>query len=200
MHASAWKFCEYAINALRSFMTGIIIEVGSVDINGSVRKLVPEASSYIGYDVAPGKGVDIVGTFHEQDIPDESVDVVLTTEALEHDMHWRLTVRKCLDVLKPGGIYIMTCASTGRREHGTRRTSARDSLTAALPDSEWPDYYGNRVADDIRGLLREDEVMYQAFYYHSGSKDLYCILQKSHSDTSKRVSIPGYTSGGVSVA
>ena len=49
-------------------------------------------------------------------------------------------------MLKPGGLFLFTCATTGRAEHGTRRTSPQDS---PLLDGIWADYYKNLTEEDI---------------------------------------------------
>jgi hypothetical protein len=47
---------------------------------------------------------------------------------------------------KLGGLVFMSCATTGRREHGTTRTSPQDSpLTVG---KGW-DYYKNLTAEDF---------------------------------------------------
>jgi len=44
---------------------------------------------YIGLDVAPGNGVDIVCEGQNYDAPDESFDVVISCEVMEHNPFWR---------------------------------------------------------------------------------------------------------------
>lgn len=45
-----------------------ILEIGSYDVNGSVRKFFPE-SVYTGVDLCAGPGVDLVGFGHEVALP-----------------------------------------------------------------------------------------------------------------------------------
>jgi len=130
-----------------------VLEIGSLDINGSVRRFF-EDCNYTGIDVAPGHGVDLVATAHEYDAPDGSFDVVISCEALEHDMHWKLTLAKCVELLRPGGLLLITCASGSRPEHGTRRNSPGDSGTSEIEG--WCDYYRNLELGDLRGVVDLD--------------------------------------------
>lgn len=125
------------------FVGGRVLEVGSLDINGTVRPHFA-AAQYIGIDVGPGFGVDVVCQGQDYAEPDGSFDVVLSCEVMEHNPYWRETFANMLRLCRPGGLVLMTCATTGRREHGTRRTSPKDA-----PLIEW-DYYGNRTATDFR--------------------------------------------------
>ena len=62
-----------------------VLEVGSLDINGSVRPLF-ENCNYTGIDLGEGRGVDVVAhvtDYHRLD--DNEFDVVISTETLEHD-------------------------------------------------------------------------------------------------------------------
>ena len=123
------------------FYLSKVLEVGSLDINGSVRDFFTNCP-YIGVDVAPGIGVDVVA--HGQDLvyPDRHFDVVISAECFEHNPFWRETfvnmVRMC------GGLVIFTCATTGRAEHGTRASSPGSSPLTL----DW-DYYRNVSREDF---------------------------------------------------
>ena len=66
-----------------------VLEVGSYDVNGSPRRLVGGAARHwLGIDRLPGPGVDLVGDAADvMQAYDLSADVVVSTEALEHDEH-----------------------------------------------------------------------------------------------------------------
>ena len=57
------------------FRDARVLEVGSLDLNGSVRRFFSNCA-YTGIDVAPGKGVDIVCQGQEFRGPDGSFDHV----------------------------------------------------------------------------------------------------------------------------
>ena len=93
-----------------------VLDCGSLDINGNNRHLFT-GGSYIGIDIAKGPNVDIVSRIHE--IKGGPFDVVISTECLEHDAFAAMSIRHMIDLLADSGILIITCATTGRPEHGT---------------------------------------------------------------------------------
>jgi SAM-dependent methyltransferase len=123
-----------------------VLEVGSLDINGSVRSFF-EHCDYVGIDVAAGPGVDLVCQGQDYDGPDDAFDTVISCEVMEHNPHWADTLRNMVRVCRPGGLIVMTCATLGRKEHGTARTTPGASpLTVGLG---W-NYYRNLTARDFR--------------------------------------------------
>lgn len=135
------KFPEY-------FKEKHVLDCGSLDINGNNRYLF-EQCNYTGVDVGKGKNVDIVSPVHELALDSEHFSFVISTEMLEHDMHYAKSLQNMVRLLKPGCMLLFTCATTGRPEHGTRRTSPND---APLLEGEWSDYYKNLTEDDIRDI------------------------------------------------
>lgn len=129
-----------------------VVEVGSLDINGSVRSHFHNCR-YIGYDLAAGPGVDVAMQGQLISAPTGSVRTVLSAECFEHNPYWVETFSNMLRIAAPGGLIIVSCATTGRQEHGTHRTQASDSpLTAA---AGWS-YYRNLTADDFRHAVNLD--------------------------------------------
>lgn len=148
-----------------------VLDVGSLDINGNNRYLFYKCE-YTGIDVGPGRNVDVVSLGHEFDAPDETYEVIISTECFEHDMHYPLTLKNIVRMLKPGGMFLFTCATTGRAEHGTRR-SAPDA--APLLSGEWSDYYKNLTEQDIRECIDVDDIFAEYYFeVNDGAmKDLY---------------------------
>lgn len=129
----------------RMFQHVKVLDIGSLDINGGTRGFFDPAY-YIGVDLAPGKGVDVVSPGHLYD-SGFKFDVVTTSECLEHDYFWGYTLMNMVRLLKPGGMLIGTCATTGRPEHGTKRTTPSDA--PLLPEG-WNEYYHNLTEEEIR--------------------------------------------------
>lgn len=100
-----------------------ILEVGSLDINGSVRPYIEtlKARKYIGIDIAMGPGVDEICDVKNiiERYGQESFDVVITTELLEHISDWRKVINNFKDVITPNGIILITTRSCGFSYHGS---------------------------------------------------------------------------------
>ena len=131
-----------------------VVEFGSLDINGSVRKFFRDCD-YTGIDLAPGPGVDVVSAAKDWSPEPGSrpVDVVVSTEMLEHDCEWRESLANMARVLRPAGLKILTCAKTGREAHGTITAhSACSPLTVAM-GGERAEYYRNLTQADIESAI-----------------------------------------------
>jgi len=94
-----------------------VLEVGSRDINGSYRELFasPQVHQYIGLDVKPGPGVDLVlaDPYRWDELRDESVDVIISGQALEHIPYPWLTIVEMARKLKAGGQACLIVPSQG---------------------------------------------------------------------------------------
>lgn len=120
-----------------------------MDINGNNRYLF-ENSSYIGIDLGEGRNVDVVCPGHLFKTSSK-FDVVISTECFEHDKFWQQTILNVIEnLLVPGGLFLFSCATTGRAEHGTARTSPADS-----PFTN--EYYMNLTEEDIRSVIDIDK-------------------------------------------
>ena len=117
MHKSVMQFVgekvrEYKLEDKK------VLEVGSLDVNGTVRDFFSkEIGQYIGLDIRAGKGVDVVCNAHEMKFDDALFDVVLSTEMLEHDDMFWLSVMEMGRVLKPDGYLILTARGNGFQQH-----------------------------------------------------------------------------------
>jgi glycosyltransferase involved in cell wall biosynthesis len=98
-----------------------VLEVGSCDVNGSVRPIIEShhPASYLGVDASAGPRVDrvvdagdLIATFGF-----DSFDVVITTEMLEHVADWRRVMGNLAGVLRPGGVLALTTRSPGFPYH-----------------------------------------------------------------------------------
>jgi len=147
------------------FESGRVLEVGSLNINGSVRQFF-EASveEYVGCDLGEGDGVDLVCAGHELAFDDDHFDVAISCECFEHDRHWRQTFGKMIDLVRDGGLVLFSCATTGRPEHGTVRTSPGDA-----PFTN--NYYMNLERGHF-GLLVKRFTRYE-FIENQSPRDLY---------------------------
>jgi SAM-dependent methyltransferase len=115
------QFCLSVLPA-ESIQQKSVLEVGALDVNGSVRGPIKDRgpSQYVGIDIKAGPGVDMVcdgGALLDRFGP-ESFDVVIATEVLEHVRDWRAVVHNMKGVLRPGGVIVVTTRSPGFPFHG----------------------------------------------------------------------------------
>lgn len=99
-----------------------ILEVGSYDVNGSLRPIIERWSptAYVGVDAQSGPGVDVV-CFAER-LTDafgvESFDVVVSTGTIEHIRDWRGVIKSIKAVCKRNGTILITTCSRDFPYHG----------------------------------------------------------------------------------
>jgi hypothetical protein len=169
MHTEQKEFCQYVkILHPEYFKDCKVLDVGSLDINGNNQYLF-ENCQYTGIDVAPGNNVHVVSKGHEYNAPDGYYDTIISTECFEHDMYYKDTITNIIRMLRNDGMFLFTCASTGRPEHGTRRTSPSD---APLLTGDWADYYKNLTTNDIVNIPSVNLLTTQIFY-NEQTHDLY---------------------------
>lgn len=154
-HPSQRRFVQLVAEFMPQFCRGVrVLEVGALNVNGSVRDFFQDCD-YVGIDIAAGPDVDVVCEGQHY-LSERSFDHVISCEVMEHNPHWRETFRNMLARCRPGGLITMSCATTGRAEHGTLQASPADSpLTVAAGSA----YYRNLVPRDVeraaalRGVL-----------------------------------------------
>lgn len=152
-----------------------VLEIGAYDVNGNIRRIFDNAGQYTGVDLAAGPGVDIIGSGHEVKIEDV-FDLTISCECLEHNPYWVETIMNMFSHLRDDGLMVITCATTGRVEHGTSRTNLLHSPGTAAVGI---DYYKNLTENDFRENLALDE-MFSHYFFHTcrASNDLYFVAQK----------------------
>jgi hypothetical protein len=96
-----------------------ILDVGSMDVNGSYRTLFDQPTwTYTGLDLEAGPGVDHVleSPYAWRNVRANSYDVVITGQAFEHiEFPW-ITMLQVTRALVPGGLLCMIVPSGGE-EH-----------------------------------------------------------------------------------
>jgi SAM-dependent methyltransferase len=154
-----------------AFMENKVLEVGSLNINGSVRGFFFNAHEYIGCDVGPGPGVDLVCPGEELTYPDNYFDTSITTECFEHNPNWVETFENMWRMTRPGGLIVMTCAAEGRPEHGTSRS---DIGSSPLTVENGQEYYKNLMEPDFRREFDLDNMFKTVYFeYEPYAYDLY---------------------------
>lgn len=117
MHKEAMDFVLSVKAKHPRFFSGVrVLEIGSYNINGSVRGLFTQ-TNYVGIDWRKGPGVDMAVFGHELAFADHTFDVVISTECLEHDRYAHATFVNALRMLRPGGAMLITAAGPERPPH-----------------------------------------------------------------------------------
>jgi SAM-dependent methyltransferase len=78
-----------------------VLEVGSFNVNGSVRSMFAEP--YIGLDMRDGPGVDVVGDVLTHHFGDGEFNTIVSTETLEHCAQPWKAIERMSYWLAPGG-------------------------------------------------------------------------------------------------
>lgn len=114
MHESVLRWAKQKVDEHN--LSGLsVLEVGSLDVNGSVRGFF--SGDYIGIDMRPGSGVDVVENAHHLSFPSNSFDAVVCTEMLEHDSEPWSTLLQIGRVLRPDGWLLLTARGFGFPQH-----------------------------------------------------------------------------------
>jgi SAM-dependent methyltransferase len=89
-----------------------VIDLGSQDVNGSLRDHCPCDAFYIGLDMSLTNGVDVVvSQGGPLPIASASIDAVVTSSAFEHDVCFWETFVELARILRPGGLLYINVPS-----------------------------------------------------------------------------------------
>ncbi len=170
MHEQVFTWVAARV-ADRAASAAAVLEIGSLDINGSVRPLFPGATHYHGLDLVAGDGVDEVADASTW-TPPRTYDVVVSAEVLEHAPTWREILEMMWSATAPGGLLLMTCATDPRPPH-----SAVDGWD--VRDGE---YYANVAAGDVRAMAAAWSARRWSVTVARDRGDLYLRVDKEPSD------------------
>jgi SAM-dependent methyltransferase len=198
MHPEAKAFTVFVKKILAGyFANNKILDVGAGCINGNNRFLFDNCD-YAGNDVIEAKNVTIVSRTKDLPFQDSTFDTIISTECFEHDPEYKQSFEKIYNMLKPDGLFVFTCASTGRKEHGTRRTTPNDSFGTIGKIEDMSDYYKNLTETDVNEVLNFNESFsVWNTYYNDASKDLYFVGIKKGTASSTRDALEKYVCNSV---
>ena len=167
MHREARQFIADQVTLRYRCVSGLrVLEIGSRDVNGSIRNLFP-GTEYIGIDRVHGKAVDEVIDAKDYTAA-EPFDVAITMEAMEHCIAPGAIVDCAARNLKPGGILLATLAAPDRVAHGI------DGERPPTP-GQW---YCNLEVLDVIAYLATAGLKLCDLEYHRARGDLYFVAGK----------------------
>jgi SAM-dependent methyltransferase len=197
MHDQARDFTIFVKSILSSyFVNKIVLDVGSGDINGN-NCFYFENCTYNGNDVTEAPNVTIVSRTKDLPFQNNYFDTIISTECFEHDPEYKQSFIKIYDLLKPNGLFFFTCASTGRQEHGTRKSDSGASYGTIANLEDMSDYYKNLTHFDLNEVLNLNELFSSwDTYYNAISYDLYFVGIKKDIQNYD-INLPEYIVDGV---
>lgn len=108
MHESSLLRMQWFVGTyLNDIKPTSVLDVGSFDVNGSYKQFFSAPHfSYTGLDMSAGPNVDIVPAhaYNWIEIKDNTYDVVISGQALEHIEFFWVTMAEMTRVLQPGGL------------------------------------------------------------------------------------------------
>lgn len=176
MHDQAKSFLLFVKSILGEYFSNKkVLDVGSGDINGNNRYLFDDCS-YDGNDVVEAPNVTIVSKTKDLSFPNETFDTIISTECFQIDPTHKESFKKIYDMLKHNGLFLFTCASTNRQEHGTKRMHPYVSYATMADVHGMCDYYKNLTVLDLNSVLNL-KTLFSVWnsYYNSESCDLYFL-------------------------
>lgn len=112
MHLSAY-ICAHNFFDRYISDAKVVVEIGSMDINGSLRDLNLKGCKWIGVDNDHGPGVNVVNKDLNIPFEDGFADVTLSSSTLEHDVFFWHTFTEMVRITKPGGYVYINAPSNG---------------------------------------------------------------------------------------
>jgi SAM-dependent methyltransferase len=143
MHDTAYELGRafFSLYAKPNMTTAL--DIGAMDVNGTLRDFCPPGVKYIGVDIAPGKGVDqVIESARRLPFEDDSFDLAVSSSCLEHDPLFWVTFLELMRVIKPGGYAYISAPSNGQY-HAYPLDCWRFYPDAGLALEQWARHSGN---------------------------------------------------------
>ena len=155
-HKEQRDFCNSVKKQFPQFFhEKTVLDIGSGDVNGNNNQFFTDCF-ILGNDIGFGPNVSMVCFAHELPFVDGFFDTIISTECFEHDRDYPKTLKAAIRMLKNGGLFVFSCATTGRPEHGTSRSKPYQVFSTRVEGLE--DYYKNLTEQDIKKELNLGEI------------------------------------------
>jgi SAM-dependent methyltransferase len=144
MHYTAMKYGHLFFRTCHSQEAAPrILDLGSQDVNGSLRQVAPSASDYVGADFVEGRGVDVILTDpYALPFENESFDACVSSSVFEHSEMFWLVFLEVLPVLRPDGLLYLNLPSIG----GFHRYPVDCWRFYPMRDARWKPGAGDRAS------------------------------------------------------
>lgn len=195
MHPTAMQNCkdffECYAPANRSGDGVNVFDIGSQNVNGSLKEVCPASYRYVGVDFVAGAGVDVVlEDPYKLPFSSDATDIVLSSSCFEHaEMFWILFL-EILRILKPGGLFYLNVPSNGDFHRwpvdcwrfypdsgrALVKWAQRNGISAALLESytstqigdQWNDYVAVFVKEESYADRHPDRILAKKGDYNNG--------------------------------
>lgn len=88
--------------------TGLCLDAGSYNINGTYKPIVPQTYKYMGLDLEEGPNVDVVSkNMYDWPCDSDIIDLVISGQCLEHVEDTHRWIKEIYRICKPGGLAIV---------------------------------------------------------------------------------------------
>lgn len=171
MHSTAYQFVYQMLATYGQPES--VVEIGSCNVNGTIRPLFKRAEAlgcYVGVDVRSGPGVDIVSDGASyQPSPGRftfGIAMIVCCEVLEHAPNAHQIVKNAIALLRPGGFFVLTCATDPRPRH---------TSDGAFGGNE---HYHNICPKELTSWLQQTRVSSFAVTTSPALGDLYAWAEK----------------------
>ena len=179
-HETQLSFINTVVTSFPEKFSGRHLEIGSEDINGSLRKVI-KCSEYVGVDLGPGTNVTLIRRGEEVDFPSNYFDSSFSGECFEHNLNYLSTFFNMIRMTKPGGVVAFTCASRFRMEHGTTRSDGGKAAPSSVAAGN--EYYKNLLQRHFLPAIQENLFQSYKFYRNFSEQDLYFVgIKKTTAD------------------
>jgi hypothetical protein len=112
MHTTAYLTGKHFFETYVHYPVSIV-EIGSQNVNGSLRDHAPQGAPYCGVDFVAGAGVDVVlQDPYKFPFPDNTFDVLVTSSCFEHSEMFWLSFLEGMRILKDDGIMYCNAPSS----------------------------------------------------------------------------------------
>lgn len=154
MHKETQEFIEQLKRSFPDQSCRDVLDIGSRKFHAqwTPRDLFPY---YTGIDLESGPNVDLIMDSHYLEFGNESFDLVLCVNFLEHDPDPQATIREARRVLRRRGILAISAASEGTNPHEVEEAGG---------------FYRNVSLADLAGWLEVREHMEVITHYHKSRR------------------------------